>query len=294
MSTKTPDATTIKTRVRERYGALADGQIGSCCAPPAASPVELVDQRPAEAAGCCGPGDGALEMAAVERLYSQSEIDGLPASVTEMSLGCGNPTAIAGLKPGETVLDLGSGGGIDCFIAARAVGPAGRVIGVDMTPQMLALANRHKEQLGATNVEFRQGEIEDLPAEDASVDVIISNCVINLSPDKDAVFREAYRVLKPGGRLAISDIVTRGTWPAALRANLEAWAGCLTGAEDEAVYLEKMRAAGFTDLRVDSRTNAVDLLTGGAPGDLLEGVDVSGLLAGFEVLSIKVTAFKPA
>ncbi|MFQ5612662.1 MAG: arsenite methyltransferase [Anaerolineae bacterium] len=301
MTPQTPDATTIKTQVRQRYGSLAekitDGQSAGCCGPSTASaPIDLMAERPAEAATCCGP-DEAIADALAGKFYDQGELSGLPDSVTDISLGCGNPTAMASLQPGETVLDLGSGGGIDCFIAARAVGPQGHVIGVDMTPQMLELAARNKEKLGATNVEFRRGEIEALPVEDASVDVIISNCVINLSPDKDAVFRESFRVLKPGGRLAVSDIVTHGEWPAALRANLDAWAGCVTGAEDEAVYLQKMRDAGFTDVRVDSRqywqAEILDSLDEETRASLLNNVDIDGLPADLGVLSIKVTAYKP-
>ena len=171
----------------------------------------------------------------------------LPDSVTQASAGCGNPTAIAGLRPGEVVLDLGSGGGIDCFLAARKVGPTGHVIGVDMTPEMISLARRNKAKLGLDNVEFRLGEMEHMPVADGSVDVIISNCVINLAPDKDPVFAESYRVLKPGGRMSVSDIVTYGELPDLLRRSLEAWAGCLAGALDEDAYLDKMRSAGLSD-----------------------------------------------
>jgi ubiquinone/menaquinone biosynthesis C-methylase UbiE len=154
------------------------------------------------------------------------------------------------LRPGQTVLDLGSGGGIDAFMAARQVGPTGHVIGVDMTPEMLAKAERNKAQVGLGNVEFRYGYIEDLPVDDNSVDVILSNCVINLSPDKAAVFREAYRVLRPGGRLAVSDMMTRGLFTPEDRANLSAWAGCVTGAEDVSLYVAAMRAAGFVDISI--------------------------------------------
>jgi ubiquinone/menaquinone biosynthesis C-methylase UbiE len=177
----------------------------------------------------------------------------LPQSVTDISLGCGNPTAIAELSPGEVVLDLGSGGGIDCFLAARRVGPSGRVIGLDMTPDMVKLARRNAKKVGASNVEFRYGEIEDMPLPDQSADVIISNCVINLSPDKDAVFAEAFRVLRPGGRLSVSDIVTRGELPQSVRDRLDAWVGCLAGALDESDYVDKIRAAGFEDVQVVDR-----------------------------------------
>jgi SAM-dependent methyltransferase len=190
------------------------------------------------------------------RFYEADELAGLPDSVTEASLGCGNPLAIAGLRPGETVLDLGSGGGIDCFLAARKVGPEGYVIGLDMTPDMVKLARRNAKKIGITNVDFRFGEMEDMPLADESVDVVISNCVINLSPDKDAVFGEAFRVLKPGGRLSVSDIVVDGQLPQAIRNRLDAWASCVAGALDEKVYLDKMRAAGFRHIEVISRDTA--------------------------------------
>jgi ubiquinone/menaquinone biosynthesis C-methylase UbiE len=173
--------------------------------------------------------------------------------VTNASLGCGNPLAIAELQPGEVVLDLGSGGGIDCFLAARKVGTEGRVIGLDMTPDMIKLARRNAKKLDAQNVDFRYGEMEDMPLPSESVDVVISNCVINLSPDKDAVFGEAFRVLRPGGRLSVSDMVVDGELPEALRQNLNAWAGCIAGALDELDYLDKIRAAGFTRVEVLSR-----------------------------------------
>lgn len=170
-----------------------------------------------------------------------------------MGLGCGNPQAVAGLRPGEIVLDLGSGAGLDSFLAAKQVGKAGRVIGVDMTPEMIAKAQDYARAGDYSNVEFRVGEIENLPVPDSSVDVIISNCVINLSADKDAVFHEAFRVLKPGGRLNVSDIVTNGTLPQKLVEQLSAWAGCVSGALDEELYLGKMRKAGFARIDVVSR-----------------------------------------
>ena len=175
--------------------------------------------------------------------------------------GCGNPTALADLKEGETVLDLGSGGGIDAFLAAKRVGVTGRVIGVDMTEEMIELANKNKKKMNAKNVEFRLGEIEDLPVEDGSVDVIMSNCVINLSPDKERVFREAYRVLKPGGRMMISDIVTKGELPADVRRDLELWAGCMAGALEESEYLQKIRNAGFREVEVVSKQDFRGLIS---------------------------------
>jgi ubiquinone/menaquinone biosynthesis C-methylase UbiE len=171
--------------------------------------------------------------------------------------------AISELQPGEVVLDLGSGGGIDCFLAAERVGPGGRVIGLDMTTDMIKLARRNAKKMGVTNVEFRWGEMEEMPLADGSVDVIISNCVINLSPDKDAVFREAFRVLRPGGRLTVSDIVVDGDLPQFVRNQLDAWAGCIAGALDERVYLDKIRAAGFERVEVLSREVS----------DVAEGID---------------------
>jgi SAM-dependent methyltransferase len=168
------------------------------------------------------------------------------------SLGCGNPTALIALEPGQTVLDLGSGGGIDVLLSARRVGPAGKVFGLDMTEEMLALARENARKAGATNVEFLQGTIESIPLPDRSVDVIISNCVINLSVDKDAVLREAFRVLKPGGRFAVSDVVIRGEVPAELRRSLELWVGCVAGALRDDEYVAKLEAAGFVDAAVDA------------------------------------------
>jgi len=174
----------------------------------------------------------------------------LPDNVTDLSLGCGDPVTIASLKPGETVLDLGSGGGIDCFLSARQVGDEGFVIGVDMTQEMLDQANANKLKLNADNVEFRKGHIEDLPVRDNTIDVIMSNCVINLSPEKLTVFNEAFRVLKPGGRLSVSDIVTKGEFSPEMQANMQQWAGCVVGAIDLDDYTGMMREAGFVDVEV--------------------------------------------
>ncbi|MBU0492136.1 MAG: arsenite methyltransferase [Chloroflexi bacterium] len=235
--------TKIKESVREVYGDIARRATQSSCCGPAPTP-----------ASCCGPAEASFEPTCnAGRLYSPEELAGLSGDVTGVSLGCGNPTAIADLQPGEVVLDLGAGGGIDCFLAAQKVGSEGRVIGLDMTPEMIKLARRNAKQAGVTNVEFRYGEMEDIPLPDASVDVVISNCVINLSPDKDAVFREAYRVLRPGGRMSVSDIVIHGELPQFIRDDLAAWAGCVAGALDEAEYVGKIRAAGFEDVAVLSR-----------------------------------------
>ncbi len=222
----------IKEVVRRRYGeiaAQAKGEGATSCCPSSCSTPE--------------------EVCSAAARYSPEELAGLPSSVTDVTLGCGNPTAIAGLKPGEVVLDLGSGGGIDVFLAAQKVGPIGKVIGLDMTQEMIELAQKNAQKVGAQNVEFRLGEMEDMPIEDESIDVIISNCVINLSPDKDRAFAEAYRVLTPGGRMVISDLVTEGDLPSAVRQSVEAWAGCVAGAPDQREYLEKIEAAGFVDLK---------------------------------------------
>ncbi len=229
------ELTLIHEAVQERYGAIAL-QGGSCCG----------------SSDCCG--DSSTPNA--ELLYNAELLDGLPLDVTGLSLGCGDPVTIAALHPGETVLDLGSGGGIDCFLAARQVGPTGRVIGVDMTPAMLAQANANKQRMGASNVEFRQGQIEAMPVADGSVDVVMSNCVVNLSPDKRAVFGEAFRVLKPGGRIALSDIVSEGEFSDELRADLSRWAECVTGAIDVDLYTGLMRQAGFADVAVADKVSA--------------------------------------
>lgn len=236
------------------------------------------------AASCCGPSPAA-SCCADEGLFSNiysSDIAWLPPDVTSLSLGCGDPIALAGLGPGQTVLDLGSGGGIDCFMAARQVGPTGRVIGVDMTEAMLDKARRNQAKVGLDNVEFRQGQIEALPVADASVDVIISNCVVNLSPDKTAVFREAYRVLKPGGRLAISDIVTLGQFSPTERADMAAWTGCITGAEDVADLVVAMRQAGFQAISIRDKANPD-----------VELADSPRQTGPTQVLSARITAVRP-
>lgn len=183
-------------------------------------------------------------------LYDQSQTTGLPEAAIVASLGCGNPTALAELHPGETVLDLGSGGGIDVLLSARRVGPTGKVYGLDMTDEMLALARENQAKAKVQNVEFLKGEIEAIPLPDATIDIIISNCVVNLSPEKDRVFAEAYRVLKPGGRLAISDIVVRGTVPPEVRKSLELWMGCVAGALEEGEYRANLSQAGFEAIEI--------------------------------------------
>ena len=225
-----------------------------------------------EAAACCGPADTERAMT----LYNEAQLQGLPVEAMAASAGCGNPTALADLRPGETVLDLGSGGGIDCFIAAEQVGASGRVFGLDMTPEMLALANSNRDRMGVTNVEFIKGHLEDIPLPDASVDVVISNCVICLSPDKDAVFREAFRVLTPGGRLHVSDMLAL-TEEGPTLTDAESWAACVGGAEYRGTYLARMTAAGFTDIATIDEALRLD------------ENDVP-----LNVASVKVSAHKPA
>jgi len=291
----------IKAAVRQTYGDLArrfvEEPVSPCgCCGPRSSGIST-------SAGCCGPTEAAVETGAAARLYSPAELAGLPASVTGASAGCGNPTAIAELRPGEVVLDLGSGGGIDCFLAAKQVGPTGRVIGLDMTPEMIRLARRNAKKIGATNVEFQYGEMEEMPLPDATVDVIISNCVINLSPDKDAVFAEAYRVLRPGGRVSISDIVLTDELPPQVRRRLDAWAGCIAGALTEADYLSKIRAAGFVGVEVESRVSMDTLIPEEEARQTVEGEEMQALLASTglsahdlarKIVSIRVKAYKPA
>jgi SAM-dependent methyltransferase len=199
--------------------------------------------RVAGSAGCCDP--------ITRNLYDAAEVGQLPEAAVLASLGCGNPTALAELKPGEVVLDLGSGGGIDVLLSARRVGPTGKAYGLDMTDEMLALAEENKRQAGARNVEFLRGEIENIPLPDNTVDVIISNCVINLSADKDKVLGEAFRVLKPGGRFAVSDVVTRGEMPAGIRQSMLLWVGCVAGALEEQEYRGKLAAAGFEEIGIE-------------------------------------------
>jgi ubiquinone/menaquinone biosynthesis C-methylase UbiE len=209
------------------------------------------------ASSCCGT-DGCTDPI-TSNLYDPAQIGTLPEKAFLASLGCGNPTALAELRPGETVLDLGSGGGIDVLLSARRVGPAGKAYGLDMTDEMLALAEENRRQSGLTNVEFLRGEIEQIPLPANSVDVIISNCVINLSGNKDAALREAFRVLKPGGRFAVSDVVVRGELPEEIRRSLELWVGCVAGALSEAEYRDKLAAAGFENVELETtRVYAVE------------------------------------
>jgi len=204
-----------------------------------------------KASSCCGP--SACEC---DSNYPDQLASAVPEDIANFSLGCGDPITIAHLKPGETVVDLGSGGGLDCFFAAQRVGPTGHVIGVDMTPQMLAKARGNATRLGMANVEFREGYIEHLPVADGEADVVISNCVINLSPDKPQVFRDIYRVLRPGGRVAVSDVVTNGALPAEVQKSMEAWGACVAGALDVKDYGDGLQAAGFVDVKIEPRSNS--------------------------------------
>jgi 2-polyprenyl-3-methyl-5-hydroxy-6-metoxy-1,4-benzoquinol methylase len=220
-----------KTMVQEKYGAAAR------------------QVREHSRAASCGPACSCDPV--TTNLYEEAQKNGLPANAVLASLGCGNPTALAELKPGETVLDLGSGGGIDVLLSARRVGPTGKAYGLDMTDDMLALARENQRQAGVENVEFLKGEIERIPLPDNSVDVVISNCVINLSADKDRVLRETFRVLKPGGRFAVSDVVVRGEVPELVRKSMLLWVGCVAGALEEQEYISKLAAAGFTGITVE-------------------------------------------
>jgi arsenite methyltransferase len=225
----------IEQAVRDKYGAFATSV-----------------QQSSKGSGCCGPTACGGGDPITSNLYSDAETSGLPADAVSASLGCGNPTALLALEPGQTVLDLGSGGGIDVLLSAKRVGPTGKAYGLDMTDEMLALARENQRAAGATNVEFLKGTIESIPLPDQSVDVIISNCVINLASNKDAVLREAFRVLKPGGRFAVSDVVVRGDVPADIRRNMELWVGCIAGALEETDYVARLQAAGFADVELEA------------------------------------------
>ena len=243
---------------------------------------------------CCG-GRAAVDACdpITANHYSAGEASTLPEEAVKASLGCGNPTALATLNPGETVLDLGSGGGIDVLLSAKRVGPEGKAYGLDMTDEMLALARENQRKAGAQNVEFLKGEIENIPLPDNSVDVVISNCVINLSGDKDRVLAEAFRVLKPGGRFAVSDVVVRGEVPASIRRNMELWVGCIAGAMQDSEYSEKLRHAGFSDVAIEPTRvyNVEDARAFLAA----EGVDVDAIapLVEGKFMSAFVRAVKP-
>jgi 2-polyprenyl-3-methyl-5-hydroxy-6-metoxy-1,4-benzoquinol methylase len=234
VTTTRPDSgEDLRAVVREKYGAHA------------------ASVRQGASGGCCGGNDCCSPDPITSNLYGATEAGEVPEDALRASLGCGNPTALAELHAGETVLDLGSGGGIDVLLSARRVGPAGKAYGLDMTDEMLALARENQRKSGLGNVEFLKGEIERIPLPDASVDVIISNCVINLSADKDRVFAEAFRVLKPGGRLAVSDVVVRGEVPPDIRRSIELWIGCVAGALEEQDYRARLAGAGFTGIDIE-------------------------------------------
>jgi arsenite methyltransferase len=245
-------------------------------------------------APCCGGSSSDCCSTTDSSLYPADLLSTLPSGESTVSYGCGDPITLASLQPGQTVLDLGSGAGLDCFFAAQKVGPTGKVIGVDMTPEMLERARSSAARLKLTNVDFRQGFIEDMPVDSTSVDVIISNCVINLSPDKSRVFGEAFRVLKPGGKLAVSDIVTDGPLPEEVKQSLSAWAGCVAGAVEAKDYIGMMEAVGFTDISIkpvffDKQT--VD----SAMDDMKLDVKQYPREAVYQaVYSAKITAYKPA
>jgi arsenite methyltransferase len=269
----------LKEVVREKYG-------------------EAAKRSQESTSACCGPSCCSAEPSNADpitsNLYDETEKGSLPEGAVRASLGCGNPTALAELRAGETVLDLGSGGGIDVLLSARRVGPTGKAYGLDMTDEMLALARKNQAEAGVTNVEFLKGEIEAIPLPDASVDVIISNCVINLSEDKDRALAEAYRVLKPGGRFAVSDIVVRGPVPAAIRKSVELWVGCVAGAMEESEYVSRLERAGFGDVSVEP-TRIYDV--GGAEGILAaQGLDPAAVAKQIDgkFMGAFVRARKPA
>jgi SAM-dependent methyltransferase len=267
------DARTIKSEIKSRYGQAA------------------LQAQQQERRSCCGTGTvlGAGKLAPITaHLYGDQETAVLPEEAVRASFGCGNPTALAQIVPGETVLDLGSGGGIDVLLSAERVGLNGKVYGLDMTDEMLALARANQAKAGVTNVEFLKGDIEHIPLPDNSVDLIISNCVINLSPDKDRVLAEAFRVLKPGGRLAVSDIVVRGEIPQEIQRSIELWAGCVAGALEQQEYIAKLERAGFERVlieptRVYTAADARDLFEGSgldlnAVAPAVDGKFISGFV----------------
>ena len=252
----------LKEVIQQKYGETAkrasEGDRGSCCS-----------------SSCCVTAEADKVDPITSNLYDESEKGSLPDGAVRASLGCGNPTALAELHEGDVVLDLGSGGGIDVLLSARRVGPSGKAYGLDMTDEMLELARKNQVEFGLMNAEFLKGEIEAVPLPDSSVDVIISNCVINLSADKDRVLREAFRVLKPGGRFAVSDVVVRGAVPPVIRKSVELWVGCVAGAMEETEYVEKLTRAGFVNVGIEpTRTyeleEARDFLT-------TEGIDLEAV-----------------
>ncbi|MFO0775669.1 MAG: arsenite methyltransferase [Nitrospiraceae bacterium] len=272
------ESSDIKQFVREKYG-------------------EAAKRATSGGSSCCGaaPALGNVDPITMN-LYSDGEAAALPADAVAASLGCGNPTALAELKPGETVLDLGSGGGIDVLLSARRVGPTGKAYGLDMTDEMLALARKNQQAAGLTNVEFLKGEIEQIPLPNASVDVVISNCVVNLSGDKPAVIREIFRVLKPGGRVAVSDVVVNGEVPPAIRRSMELWAGCVAGALDKAQFQALLEQAGFDAVDIEPTR----IYTAKDVEAFMEGTELAGTATHVaaqvegKIMSAFVRATKPA
>jgi SAM-dependent methyltransferase len=266
----------VKEQVQEKYGQAAlrvKTGGSSCCGAAAGLP------------GCVDP--------ITANLYDPGQIGQIPEEAILASLGCGNPTALAELKPGETVLDLGSGGGIDVLLSARRVGPSGKAYGLDMTDEMLALARANQLQAGVENVEFLKGEIEHIPLPGDSVDIIISNCVINLSADKDRALREAFRVLKPGGRFAVSDVVVRGEVPAEVRRSMELWVGCIAGALEESEYVAKLSAAGFEQIEIEpTRVYSIDDARQFLAGEGIDASAIAPLVEG-KFMSAFIRASKP-
>jgi 2-polyprenyl-3-methyl-5-hydroxy-6-metoxy-1,4-benzoquinol methylase len=263
---ETREKAEIRDAVRQRYEQIANAetakpgksQAASCCSPSSA----IADGMPA--ASCCGGPEVTPAQISTVMGYSKKDVDSVIEGAN-MGLGCGNPVALASLKPGETVVDLGSGGGFDCFLAARQVGESGQVIGVDMTPEMISKARKNAEKMGTQNVEFRLGEIEHLPVADNGADLIMSNCVINLSPDKLQVYREAYRILKPGGRLSISDVLATAALPAKIRNNLALVAACVGGAATFDDTKKMLTQAGFQNIKITAHDNSRDLTTAWDP-----------------------------
>ena len=277
------DKEEIRQAVREQYGKIArensvpEKSTGSsCCSSPG------IADKPEQAASCCGATNLNANQISTALGYSNADIAGVPEGAN-LGLGCGNPVALASLKPGETVVDLGSGGGFDCFLAAQRVGKTGKVIGVDMTPDMVSKARKNAEKMGIDNVEFRLGEIEHLPVADNRADIIISNCVINLSPDKRNVYREAFRVLRPGGRLAISDIVTTAPLPQQIRENLAAVTGCIGGAAMIADTEKMLKTVGFENIQIKFKEESRQMISKWAPGEN----------AGDYIVSANIEAVKP-
>ncbi|MEO6447012.1 MAG: arsenite methyltransferase [Gemmatimonadaceae bacterium] len=324
MSEIPKDLSELRSSVQARYGEAArrvtQGEVGTTCCGPvpdadrsvttlsrggcgcgsgvisgadSATATEAASPAPGSlSGGCCGSTGDSWDPI-TSNLYDEGEAAGVPAQALLASLGCGNPTALADLREGETVLDLGSGGGIDVLLSARRVGPSGKAYGLDMTEEMLALANANKARAGATNVEFLRGHIEEIPLPDASVDVIISNCVINLSGDKRTVLAEAFRVLKPGGRFAVSDVVVRGEVPDGIRRSMELWIGCVAGALEEGEFVRLLHEVGFVDATIEpTRIYRTEDAAG-----FLEGAGVDVQAAAREVdgrfMSAFVRAAKP-